>query len=66
MKCSHGSTTGKLNESQLFYLRSRGYSPEEAVNELTRAFLVEVTDRAPAAFTNLISADLDKALSEGP
>ena len=66
VKCSHGSTTGKLNESQLFYLRSRGYSPEEAVNELTRAFLVEVTDRAPAAFTNLISADLDKALSEGP
>lgn len=65
VKCSHGSTTGKLNESQLFYLRSRGYSPEEAVNELTRAFLVEVTDRAPAAFTNLISADLDKALSEG-
>ena len=66
VKCSHGSTTGKLNESQLFYLRSRGYSPEEAVNELTRAFLVEVTDRAPAAFTNLISGDLDKALSEGP
>ena len=66
VKCSHGSTTGKLNESQLFYLRSRGYSPEEAVNELTRAFLVEVTDRAPAAFTNLISTDLDKALSEGP
>ena len=65
VKCSHGSTTGKLDESQLFYLRSRGYSPEEAVNELTRAFLVEVTDRAPAAFTNLISADLDKALSEG-
>ena len=65
VKCSHGSTTGKLNESQLFYLRSRGYSPEEAVNELTRAFLVEVTDRAPAAFTDLINADLDTALSEG-
>ena len=65
VKCSHGSTTGKLNESQLFYLRSRGYSPEEAVNELTRAFLVEVTDRAPAAFIDLINADLDTALSEG-
>lgn len=65
VKCSHGSTTGKLNESQLFYLRSRGYSPQEAVNELTRAFLVEVTDRAPAAFTDLINADLDAALSEG-
>ena len=27
VRCSHGSTTGKLDESQIFYLKTRGYSP---------------------------------------
>ena len=64
VKCSHGSTTGKLDESQLFYLRSRGYSPVEAVSELTRGFLAEVVHRAPAALVEILTQDLDAALSE--
>jgi Fe-S cluster assembly protein SufD len=48
VKCSHGSTTGKLDEGQIFYLRSRGFSPGEAKRELTRAFLASVIDSAPA------------------
>ncbi len=30
VRCSHGSTTGKLDPSQVFYLQSRGYSLNEA------------------------------------
>lgn len=39
VKCSHGSTTGALDETALFYLRSRGVSAHEAEALLIRAFL---------------------------
>ena len=39
--CSHGSTSGAINEEALFYLRSRGVSDNEARNLLTLAFLAE-------------------------
>ena len=42
VKCSHGSTTGKLNPSELFYLRSRGIPKELAVSMLVKAFVSEV------------------------
>lgn len=49
VKCSHGSTTGTLNEDSLFYLRSRGIAKAEARNLLTRAFAAEITERIPSA-----------------
>ena len=30
VQCSHGSTTGALDEDQIFYMRTRGISKEEA------------------------------------
>lgn len=30
VKCSHGATIGRLNEDELFYMRSRGISRQEA------------------------------------
>ncbi|MBR4735403.1 MAG: SufD family Fe-S cluster assembly protein [Bacteroidales bacterium] len=30
VKCSHGATVGRLNEDELFYMRSRGISKDEA------------------------------------
>ena len=65
VKCSHGSTTGKLDETQLFYLRSRGFSPEEARRELTRGFLAGILGDAPGAVAEVLSADLDAALAFG-
>ncbi|MDB2682997.1 Fe-S cluster assembly protein SufD [Alphaproteobacteria bacterium] len=41
--CSHGSTTGQLDEGPLFYLRSRGLSEAEARLLLMTAFIDEVT-----------------------
>jgi len=38
VKCSHGATVGQLDESSLFYLRSRGLDPGEARRLLTQAF----------------------------
>ena len=42
--CSHGSTTGAIDETALFYLRSRGVSAHEARNLLTLSFLAEALE----------------------
>ncbi|KEJ88485.1 Fe-S cluster assembly protein SufD [Sulfitobacter donghicola] len=42
--CSHGSTSGAIDEDALFYLRSRGVPENEATDLLTLAFLAEAVD----------------------
>ncbi len=42
VKCSHGSSTGYLNQDALFYLQSRGISQSEAQKLLINAFCNEV------------------------
>lgn len=42
VKCSHGSSTGQIDNSALFYLRSRGISPESAKAMLMYAFAIDV------------------------
>ncbi len=44
VKCSHGMTTGQLDENALFYLRSRGIPEEEARMLLSVAFTADVID----------------------
>ncbi|MFI5179987.1 MAG: Fe-S cluster assembly protein SufD [Thermoanaerobaculia bacterium] len=45
VKCTHGSTTGRLDETMLFYLRSRGLGEAEARSLLTFAFGSELAER---------------------
>ncbi|MGQ0528047.1 MAG: Fe-S cluster assembly protein SufD [Alphaproteobacteria bacterium] len=45
VKCSHGATTGQLNEEALFYMRSRGLSETEARFLVVNAFVAEMTDK---------------------
>ncbi|SMO52952.1 SufB/SufD family protein [Paracoccus laeviglucosivorans] len=44
VKCSHGSTTGALDETALFYLRSRGVPREQAIVLLVLSFLADALD----------------------
>jgi Fe-S cluster assembly protein SufD len=44
VKCSHGCTTGQLDEEALFYLRSRGLSNDTARGMMLYAFAGEVLD----------------------
>jgi Fe-S cluster assembly protein SufD len=44
VKCSHGMTTGQLDESALFYLRSRGIPKDEALTMLSIAFTADVVN----------------------
>lgn len=42
VKCSHGSTTGRLDEEALFYLMSRGMSRQSARGLLASAFVADI------------------------
>jgi len=42
--CSHGSTSGEIDDEALFYLRARGVPEAAAQDLLTRAFLAEVIE----------------------
>ena len=44
VKCSHGATTGELDDDALFYLRARGIRPEAAKLMLLEAFARDVVD----------------------
>ena len=44
VKCSHGATTGQLDEEAMFYLRSRGIGATEAKVMLTTAFATDVLE----------------------
>ena len=44
VKCSHGMSTGQLDENVLFYMRSRGIPLEEARMLLSVAFTADVID----------------------
>lgn len=45
VKCSHGATTGQLDEEQLFYLRTRGLGKETARTMLLYAFALDVLEK---------------------
>ena len=47
VKCSHGSTTGQVDETDLFYLMSRGIPRREAEKLVVFGFFGEVTSRIP-------------------
>ncbi|HEX2973160.1 MAG TPA: Fe-S cluster assembly protein SufD, partial [Tepidisphaeraceae bacterium] len=45
VKCTHGSTTGPVDEEMVFYLETRGVSHEAARHLLTYAFAADITRR---------------------
>ena len=49
VKCTHGSTTGPVDDDMVFYLRTRGVSLEAARHLLTYAFAADVTRRIRVA-----------------
>lgn len=58
VKCSHGTTTGSLDDRMLFYLLSRGIDRETARALLTYAFLGDVLADFPAALRSTVEARL--------
>ncbi len=68
VKCSHGSTVGRLDEDALFYLRARGVDERAARQMLTIAFASEIPKAIPqdslrAQVEQLVSAKLAQSRS---
>lgn len=47
VKCSHGSTSGRIDEEELFYLMSRGLPRSVARRELIAGFFEDLVQKAP-------------------
>ena len=45
VKCSHGSTSGSLDENSIFYLMSRGLSSQQSKELLINGFLRDVVEK---------------------
>jgi Fe-S cluster assembly protein SufD len=65
VRCSHGATTGKLDEQMLFYLLSRGLSRDAAQRLLKWAFLEDaVASIEVAALRRQVELSLAAALED--
>ena len=47
VKCSHGSTTGKLNEEQIYYFQCRGFPRQDAKELLILGYFEELISGLP-------------------
>jgi len=47
LRCTHGASTSRLNDEQIFYLMSRGLRREIAVRMMVDGFFGEIFDRIP-------------------
>lgn len=45
VRCTHGATSGELNEDELFYMQARGIPEKQAAQLITRGFLGSVLKR---------------------
>ncbi len=65
VKCSHGCTTGQLDEEALFYLRTRGIHKDSARAMMLYAFAGEVTDKIEhPAIKNYIDSLISERLQK--
>ncbi|MGD9252381.1 MAG: Fe-S cluster assembly protein SufD [Holophagae bacterium] len=71
VRCTHGSTVGRLDDEAVFYLRSRGIGAHEARRLLTVAFAGEILDRIGdealrEELRSEVEAKLDRMATSGP
>jgi Fe-S cluster assembly protein SufD len=45
VRCTHGATIGRLDQEELFYLHSRGFTREQAEWLVVRGYFGPVLDR---------------------
>jgi len=64
VKCSHGTTVGQLDETALFYLRTRGLDKQHATRVLTHAFAAGLVSQVPvAAIRDVVARAVEERLA---
>ncbi len=51
VQASHGATVGRVDDTQLFYLQSRGLDTEQAQKVIVQSFMDRVLQRIPESLT---------------
>ena len=62
VKAAHGATIGKIDNEQLFYLQSRGFTKEQSWRALARAFVFEVLEDEPLQTKDFFVKDISSSL----
>jgi Fe-S cluster assembly protein SufD len=45
VRCTHGSTTGKVDEEMMYYAQCRGFTRKEAMRLIVTGFFQQIFDR---------------------
>ena len=65
VKCSHGSTSGNVEEDSLYYLMTRGLSRKDSLRLLINGFLNDIVDAIKSnTIKDFISSNLEKQIYE--
>ncbi len=62
VKCSHGSTTGKIDEDHIFYLQSRGFSRKDAEELLILGYFEDLLADLPDKMQNDVRQQIHRRL----
>lgn len=62
VKCSHGSTTGRIDEEQIYYLRCRGFSREEAREMLILGYFEDLITGLPEKMQDDVRQQIHRRL----
>ncbi len=66
VKCSHGATVGRIDDEQMFYLRSRGINQQAAQQMIIHAFAAELTEAiSDEALKRQVLARISQRLAGG-
>lgn len=66
VKCAHGATVGELDAQALFYMTSRGITPDRARALLTQAFIADAISRiGEDAVRDAFQAEAERRLEAG-
>ena len=66
VRCTHGATTGRIDQDQIFYCLSRGLTEFEAMHMIVEGFFRQVYDRIPVqAVRNVLGTAVEKKLGIG-
>jgi len=65
VKCSHGSTVGRMDPEAVFFLRSRGIGESRARHMLTQGFADQITSALPVAYlADMVRGSIAARISE--
>lgn len=63
VRCTHGSTTGRVDPAQVHYLETRGIPSAEARRLVADGFAGEIADRVPESMRDLVAAALAERMA---